>query len=433
MAAADAGLGAKKLHEALKTLQEQGATPAAMEAAGEALEAFSLANDRTGAAAAHQVLAVAYKAQGQWESALAHLDAAQPLRESTGDWEGVASLIQERVEILSLAGDPNAAREALAPLLPVMDRLGDREGKAHALYLLAQRDLDAGDPDAAEAKAQEGLWALDLPGKERARSALQLLYSNIWIHRQNAEKALDHARQGLALAQQSKSRQAETDAQQQLGIVYALSGDFPTALRHLQDALVGRELEKDAEGKVSVLRELAGVKLFLGEVTEGFSDLAYAARVCREELKDAGAEIGVLQLVQQAADQQNLPEKALDAARDMVVAAERAGDPSALAAAHYALATRLAGEQDMGGAEAHFRMAIRIQEEDGLLQEKAITEGMLGQVLVARGRREDGLALLRQSAATLRRFGSEAAATVQEVLESLSAEPNEPPPTQGQQ
>jgi len=51
-----------------------------------------------------------------------------------------------------------------------------------------------------------------------------------------------------------------------------------------------------------------------------------------------------------------------------------------------------------------------------------VSAGMMGQVLVAAGERDEGLALLRGSLGQLDALGSEAADTVREILAELEQE-----------
>jgi tetratricopeptide (TPR) repeat protein len=416
----DTGPAAQKLHAALTALQAN-QPEAARTAAEEALEGFSLANDRTGAAAAHQVLAITHIMADRIEFALAHIDAAIPLRETTGDWEGVASLWQERFELSVRTGDLASARMAGEQQVAAAEKSGDREGLAHAVHQLAQIALQQGDDAAAEQLIQKGLWALDNQGTERGRAALQMLYASVFMHRRELDRALSHARQALDLARQAKSRQAEVDALQHIGTVHALRGEFDTARKVLEEVLVGRELMKDVEGRANVLRELAGVELSLGLADEAFGRLRYAVRTLREAESWIG-EITVLQLIQALADEHGRPAEALSAATDLVDAAARTGDREAEAAAHFALATRLAGEGDLAGARGRFGAAHDLQQALGLAHEAAVSAGMMGQVMVASGEADEGLALLRGSLGQLDALGSEAADTVREILAELERE-----------
>lgn len=415
----EAGIGAQRLHHALTRFQ--GGDPrSAREAALEALEAFSTASDRTGAAAALQLLGIISVGEGDFEEAIGHIEAAIPLRESTGDAEGVASLLQERFELALRVGDLGAARLAMERQIGVQQRQGDREGHAHALHQLAQLHLQQGEYDTAENLIQKAIFSLNGPGTERARSALALLYSSLWMARQDFPRALSQAQQGLDLARQALFRPAEVDAQQQLGVALAMAGELQAARRALEDALVGRELLKDPEGRFAVLRELAEVELRLGEVESGLSRLDHAVRAAGSIGHRVG-EITALQLLQLAADEHGQPERALAAARRLLGAATELGEEEALAAAHFSLATRLASRGELTEAEAAFRSAQQLHRKLGLRHEEAVAAGMLGQVQVASGRPE-GKILLRESLATLEELGSEAAESLREILSELEGE-----------
>jgi tetratricopeptide (TPR) repeat protein len=413
----DGGAGAVALHEAMNHLQ-RGELASVGPAAFRALEAFTAANDRTGAAAAHQVAAIGAVGLGRFTEALNHVDAGIALRESTGDVEGVASLYQERMELCLRTGDLEAARAAAEAQVTTWERTGDTEGLAHARHQLAQLLMELGDDGRAEALVQEALYALDPTAHARARSALHLLYSNLWIQRGDKDRALQQARTGLEMARAAKNRAAEIDALQQCGVVHATGGEYPQARRALQEALVGRELLKDLPGRASVLRELANAELALGEVDEAIEHLGYAARTLRQVGNVVG-EIAMLQALAEAADGAGKSEAALAAATELVDAATRTGDREAEAGAWFLLATRAAGAGDLATATRAFRTANEIQEVIGLSHEAAVSRGMLGQVLVATGNLVEGRAALEASLERLVALDSEAAETVREVLAEL--------------
>lgn len=415
----DAGIGAQRLHAALSALQT-GDLDRARSAALDALEAFGASSDRTGAAAAHQVLAIVHVSRNRFDEAIAHVDAAIPLRESTGDVEGVASLWQERMELCLRKGDIAGAREAAEKQVEAWSQSQDKEGRAHAMHQLAQLLLQLGDDGRAEALAMDALWMLEGPGWGRARSAIHLLYANIWLVRGDHARALSQARQGLEQAREAKKRDAEIDALQQCGVIHASAGEYEPARRALEEALVGRELLKDREGKAQVLRELGGVELALDKVDDALEHFAYAARTLGEDNNFIG-EVTMWQLGQATADERERPDFALLAARALVEAAAKTGDREAEAGAHFALATRLATMRELPAAERHFRTASDIQEILGLPHEAAVSAGMLGQILVAQGRKDEGITLLRASHARLAALGSEAADVVGEILAEAEA------------
>jgi tetratricopeptide (TPR) repeat protein len=411
---AEAGVAAERLHEALSALQSSD-LPRAAAAAMSALDAFGAVADRTGAAAAHQVLAIAALAQGDDTGALAHVDAAIPLRESTGDIEGVAALYQERMEICLRRGDVDGAVDSAERQAGVASRGTDREARAHAAHQLAQLVLQRGDDARAEALVQDALSELTGPADGRARAALLLLLSSVALHRGDAPRSLVHARAALAEARAARSRPAEIDALQQCGVVHAQLGEHSAAARALNEALVGRELLKDTEGKVTTLRELGNVELASGHVDEAIAHFEAAAAAAATGGNVVG-EITMLQLAQATAEANDRAEVADRCARALVPAAERTGDREALAGAHFALATRMAARADLAEAAAHFRTAHEIQEVLGLVHESSVSRGMHGQVLLAMGERDAGIAHLRAALARLDALGSEAAAVVREVL-----------------
>ncbi len=413
----DAGLGAQKLHEALTQLQ-QGRMDAAYHAGCAALEAFSTAADRTGSAAAHQLLGMLALSRGEVESAIEHLEAAIPLRESTGDDAGLASLLQERFEIALRTGDLEGARLWMERQLSAHDRSNDREGRAHALHQLAQLHLQAGEPDRAEALVQDAFWAIEGPGSERARAALVVLSSNIAIEKAQLERAESLARQAVELARQARFRPAELDAMFQLGVVLRLRESWKPALRVLEDALMGRELLKDADGKAQVLRELAAVQVGMGDIDAALGRLQYAAKTLREDENVLG-EVSALQALQTLADEHGRPDRARAAAEALVRATD--GNAEANAAAWFALATRLASAGELPDAERAFTTSMQIQARLGGAHEAAVAAGMLGQVLAAQGRRDEGIKLLKHALTELDRLQSEAAEAVREILTELSA------------
>ncbi len=414
------GEAARALHTALTALQRGDATAARI-AAETALAGFAGATDRTGTAAAHQLLGMIAVGAGDLPAALEHVDAALPLRESTGDREGVAALWQERMEICLRLGDGAQALAAAASQVRSLEGAEDREGRAHARHQLAQLQLQSGDVDAAETTLQEALWELDGPGWARARSAVLLQLASVWMARQDPDRALGVARQSLEVARGAQHRPAEIDAIQHIGVILAAKGELHPACRALEDALVGRELLKDADGKISVLRELGPLEVALGRVEEGVEHLLRAAELLAEQgaLRPG---IATAQVAMSLADDAGHRDAALSAGKALVALAARTGDAEAVAAATFLLATRLAGAGHLDEAATRFGEAHAAQSALGLQHDAAVSLGMLGQVRVARGEHAAGRAALAESHASLVALGSEAADTVREILEEWTAQ-----------
>jgi len=417
---ADSGPGAKALHEALTNLQG-GRMPQAGASASNALTAFEASGDRTGSAAAHQVLAMVAASRGDYASAVTHVEAAIPLRAATGDKEGLAALWQEKFELCLRGGDVAGARGAMQAQYALHKESGDREGAAHALHQLAQMLLQSGEHTKAEELVQEALFSMDGPQGARARSALHLLYANIWVMKGDADRAMRHAHEGLELARAAKFRPGEIDALQEIGTLHVTRGEYEAARRALVEALNGRELLKDLEGRAHVLRELAGVELATGNVDAAFEHLAYAVKSVREAGNFVG-EVTLLQLLQSSADEHERPDVARQAAIDLLEAAVRSGEREAEAAALVSLATRYANEADLERARRAFERANQIQQELGLPEEAAVSLGMLGQVVWAMGDGAEGKAMLVQAHAALRRLGSDAADMLAEILLELEGD-----------
>lgn len=414
------GVAAQKLHEALSHLQ-RGQMAAAGEAAGGARDAFAAEGDDTGTAAALQVLAMSAAAGGDFIGAIAHVDAALPLRERTGDQEGIASLWQERFELCLKCGDMGGARTSMEAQYAAHEKAGDREGAAHAMHQLAQVLLQEGEVDAAEELVQQGIFRLEGPSGARGRAALHLLYANIWVVRNDGERAMRHAREALEIARGARFRPGEIDALQQIGSLHAAQSEWQAAQRALEEALSGRELLKDLDGRAHVLRELAGVELALGRVDEAVDRLAYAVKSVREAGNVMG-EITLLQVLQSVADEHLRSDLALQAAHDLIAAAERTGDQEAVAASHFALASRLAGEGDLVASREEFTRTLALQTMLGLEHEAAVAQGMLGQVVAAMGDGAEGKRLITESLAVLDRVGSEAAEPLRAILAELDTE-----------
>ncbi len=415
----DTGPAARHLHSALTALQ-QGKPDEARAEGLAALEGFSVGADRTGAAAAHQVLAMVGIFTGRLDQGLLHVDAAIPLREATGDAEGVASLWQERLEIALRLGDIALAVESGRGQVAALADSPDREARAHAAHQLAQVLLQSGVDGEAEALAQGALFELGDVGTERARSALFLLLASIHLHRGAPERALGVARQALDLSRQAKNRSAEIDALQHLGVVHHALGDHTMARRVLEEALVGRELMKDDAGKAVLLRELAQVELALGLASDAWGRFRYAVRTLRES-GDVPGEVATLQVFQEIASNAGDGEVSAEACRLLLDAAERTGDDEAVAAASFVLATRLAAVSDLAGAVRQFERARDLQAAAGLSVESAMSAGMLGQCVFVLGRHDEGLALVRGSLSVLQSSGAPAVAIVQEILKELES------------
>jgi len=288
-------------------------------------------DDRTGAAAAHHLLGMLLARTGEAAEALEHIEAAVPLRSSTGDIEGGLALEQLRYELLVALDQP--ARQAALQVVAAAEKGGGREELARALYQLASR----GGEDALPA-VERGLAYCDRAGEERARSALLILRSE---HEQG-EVALGTLRHALQVARSAKSRLAVAHA------LLAVAPHEEDPLPLLNEALDAGELLRNDELRIEALRALAHVS----PPRRALDHLAYAA-----QLAEGDARRTLLMQASQAASSVGATARAVDHARDLVAVCE--GDERPMA--EFILGQALVAHGDYRAALQHFTQAATAQ------------------------------------------------------------------------
>ncbi|MCK6516600.1 hypothetical protein L6R46_16295 [Myxococcota bacterium] len=417
MTAPDTGLAMKHLHEAV-TRERAGDYERALRAAQEALSGFATARDRTGSAAAHHLLAILHAHVGRPDKALEHLDAAAPLRESTGDWAGLASLHQMRFEVALGLGNYSGCRAAAESMLAALSKVGDRSGQASALHQLAQILVGSGQVQDAQSLVEQGLWLTDGVGEERGRSAFLLLAAQVDQLTGSSDRALLRCREALRLARSANSRPAVVDALHQLGVQLAVAGRLDESAERLEEALDGREVLRDLNGRGATLTELAAVEERLGRLGDAIGRLRYAARTYHELDQPSGA-LEALHRAAEIALAANRGDEALQLSSEQLHVAETSGDPAATAAASFVHGARLARLGQTAASAEPFRRAAALQRSLGLPEAAAVSDGMLGQVLLAEGQVNEGAALLQGAYKTLRAMGSPNADDLHELISAL--------------
>ena len=416
----DTGRAAQLLHAAF-THEAAGRTAEARASAEQALQGFTDAGDSTGSAACHHLLGMLAAKASDPAGADAHLEAAIALRVQTGDHEGIASLHQQRFALAVQLGDIDRARAASEASLDVWRQAGDRDGEAQAVHQLAQFCLQAGELDRAQELLERGMWLSDRAGEERARGAMVMMLAHVDAARGHRERALRRADEGIDLARQAKNRQALIEALHQVGSLKATLGDLAGARKLLEESLDGRELLRDLEGRAATLQELAAIEQAMGRTSEALGRLAYAARTFKE-LENPGAEATALHAACTLAEEAEQVDKAISFGRKLIAVCTRIGDREAEAAARFAQATRLAAKGELDHAGEHYRRAAQLHGEAGVYHNQAVSQGMLGQVLAAQGRKQEALALLDEATERLRELGEpDAAATLAAIGAEIDA------------
>jgi hypothetical protein len=346
--AMDSGRAMKLLHEAFSR-DGVGDLEGARDLAERALEAFG--EDRTGAAAAHHLLSLILTRSGEPELALAHVDAAVPLRGSTGDQEGTLALHQQRFELLVALARP--AEEQASMVVEAAERNGNREELARALHQLALQRGPRGGAD-----VERALNYCDRAGEERARSALLLLRAQL----EEGSVRVGTLQLAVTVAREARSRLAV--AQALLAIApYAVDPELP-----LMEALDAGELLRDDGVRIQALLALADLETGRKRLDR----LTYAAR-----LADGDQERELLFQASQHAASFGAHHRAVDLARDLLAVAADAGQQ---AAAWFVLAQRLLAARELTAAANAFEDSARVQPHGPA---KASALGMAGQVWAA--------------------------------------------------
>ena len=342
-----------------------------------ALQEFG--DDRTGAAAAHHLLGMLLARTGEAAEALEHIDAALPLRSSTGDLEGGLALEQLRFELLVALGKP--ARESASRVVAAAEKGGGREELARALYQLAS----LGDDDAL-ASVERGLAYCDRAGEERARSALLILRSRY----EEEDVALGTLRHALQVARSAKSRLAVAQA------LLALAPREEDPLPLLNEALDAGELLRSDDLRVQALRALAR----FSPPRRALDHLAYAAQLAEGDLRRT-----LLMQASQTASSVGATARAVDHARELVAACE--GEEKAMA--QFILGQALV-------ADGKYRDALQHFTEAATAQPSGAAWAMAGQLHAALGAPEEARAAYQEA---LRVCSPDERSSIDALLEAL--------------
>lgn len=406
------GQGMAKLHDAFKS-EAAGQDAQGLEQALGALEAFTTAKDRTGAAAAHHLAGVLYARLGKLREALAHLDSALPLRESTGDQEGLAALQQQRFEVALAAKDETLAQEAAHALVELMSKAGSREGEARALHQLAQLALATGDQQRALSLVQRGLGLAEELEDAQAKAAFMGLQSQL-----QGGGGLSQAEAALDTARKAGSRAAVVGALRTLADQAAGAGDMPRSLSLLEEALDSVELLQDVPQRAHLLMQIATVELSMGHKSQAMDRLLYAGRSFAE-LADLASQMEAMHGAGELAMELGRVPQALSLGLSQVHLCEKLGDPASLGAALFVYGQRLIVSGDLQQSAQAFSKAADAQQQAGQTEARGITLGMQGQVLAALGHVQGALEVLTQGERLLESVNSPSLVDLQGLLSEV--------------
>lgn len=415
-----AGRAASLLHAAL-VKEGQDDPRGAMADAREAFALFERGGDRTGCAAALQLQAILHAGRSHLAPALAALDAAVPHREATGDQEGLASLHQERFALAVRLGDRALAQGASEAMLAAFERVGDREGQAQGIHQLVQFLVQSGELDHSDALLGRGLWLTDGAGEERARSALILLQVQTDLARGLHDRALLRCQEAVRLAEVARKRPALVEAWHQLGAVHAVAGRPAEAVEAFEQALDGRELLQDLEGRAATLTELARVEQQLGRATAAAERLAYAGRTLGE-LGLFEAQAAAFSEAAEICAEAGHYDQSLRHGQALIEACSTADALDALGQALFLNGQRRIQSGDLSGAAADFRAAAATLDQARSPEGRGIVLGMLGQVEHALGDRDAAATTLNEAERVLTAIGSDALAELAPILAELRAD-----------
>ncbi len=406
-APADTGAAMRLLKEAFE-LEEQGHYGPALDKALAALEGFG--EDRTGAAASLHLAGVLNVHLGRHEQAAEQLEAAVPLRVSTGDLEGLASLHQQRLELALSRRDLSLAERAAADLLAVHSQGGDKAGESSARHQLAQILLAEGHAEQALSHVERGLELSAGAGEEPVHVGFLLLACRVEQSRGMQGRAEQISLQAVSLARRVGKRAVLVDALLQRSVF--VPGEEGRAL--LEEALDGTELLRDLPRRAVLLGRLAQVEAGLGKHRAAVDRLRYQARTWGD-LGNREDQLEALHAASSMAESAGEAALALQVAKELVEACKIARHPGALAAATFLLGHRQLAIGDLNAAAAAFRASAHVQP---LPEARGVALAMLGQVLVAAGL--PGALRALQSARGLL-AGTDQAAQIDELIAEVEA------------
>ena len=206
--------------------------------------------------------------------ALAHFRAALAL-----GYPDAAALHQAIGDLHTLMGEYRAALNSYetAAAMSAPEELAPLEHRLGNVY------LRRGEWELAESHFQAALQALGKDAPPAFGARLYADWSRTAHHRAQPGRALELARQALALAQSSGDLRALAQAQNTLGILASSREEFETARRHLEDSLALADALGDPASRVAAMNNLALACRASGDLARALELTESALALCASQ------------------------------------------------------------------------------------------------------------------------------------------------------
>lgn len=446
--------------------RRQGDVDAALELNQEQTQILRALGEKRELAVALGDLARIKRQMGELDAALQLNHERLGLFEQVGDNRSRAVTLGDIAQLREAKGEVDAALELNQERLRIFDAFGDRRERALTLRDIASIRAGMGELAAALGLHEEALAILEELGETRER--VLTLGEIAWIRRQTGDidEALRLQTERLALSASVGDKRSWAIAQGEIARLRADKGEVDAALRLHQELLPVFEALGDKRERAATLGEIARIQWNNGEVTRALQlheealgifealgdkrsravtlgDIARirtakgevdaALRLHQESLavfealgdkRSRAVSLGEIARIR--ADQGEVG-LALRLHQERLAICQAAGDLWGRANALWSIAQLEIGQRRWTEAYNHLTESYQLNLKLGLLDGICAVGQDLGQFLIARGQREEGIEVLTRSRDGFLKLGkTRPAQQTQALLDRLSHLPQAP-------
>jgi tetratricopeptide (TPR) repeat protein len=203
----------------------------------QSLEIFQEIGDRSGIAASFNNLGNAYHSQGDYESAISFHQQSLEIFQQIGDRSGIATSFNNLGNAYYAQGDYESAISFYQQSLEIYQEIGDRSGIPDSFNNLGLAYYSQGDYEAALSFYQQ---SLEIKREIGDRSGIANSLGNLgsaYYSQGDYERAISFYQQSLKIFQQIGDRSGIANSFQGLGIAYRCQGDYERAIDYYQQSL----------------------------------------------------------------------------------------------------------------------------------------------------------------------------------------------------
>lgn len=252
----------------------------------QALSLFEGLQDMRGAAQAHNLLALIYKRQNQFDEALEQHRNCLMIRRQIDDRAGQSTSLNNIALVYRSQENYTQALEYLFEAVQVAEASSDSHAHAYALANIAGIYVDIGEFTRAMAYAQNGL-ELNREVKDQALdSTLLTLLSKICYQSGKIDAAVDYLNRSIEISRQTGNLNDEGDALLAMGLLYQNLCQYTAAREKLDLALQLMRRLGSRLNEAKVLCALGKGCLLQGDHSESLDLLTQALQATQEAPSD---------------------------------------------------------------------------------------------------------------------------------------------------